>query len=240
VDHSPHDILLNTIQVDGVLIIGLRSINDPLLSLVKQLRVPYMALGRYWPGAEFSCIGINDRQALVAMVEYLAGLGHRHLALMSEQRVETFMWHQLRLAGFDEGLQRCGLDRCRERVVVAASPEAGVAEILARWPHTSAIVATHDNLAYDVIQALAEQGRAVPDHISVVGYDNIGGLDQRLGDNYFPPNITSIDSRQVEAGRIGADSMLRWIREPEVQHMQITLQWRLVERGSTRPVAATA
>jgi len=49
--------------------------------------------------------------------------------------------------------------------------EAG--RVLARIPEATAIFAANDQMALGVLRALHEQGRRVPEDVSVVGFDDI-------------------------------------------------------------------
>jgi len=232
---SAADLMLNAVRADGALLLGLRSPDDRLLSLVRELDIPFVALGRHWSSADFSCIGIDDREALVAVVNYLVTLGHREIALVGETLVQTFMWHRLRVQGFQEGLARLGMGEKVDRIVLAATPEEGVAETLTRWPQTSAIIGIYDIWAQGVVRALKARGLSVPDDVSVVGFDNINGLGLDGGE--FQTELTSVDPRQPDAGRLGVEMLLRCVEEREVAHIQTTLRWQLVQRSSSAPIA---
>ncbi len=233
---SVGELMLDTVRADGVLLLGLRYPEDRLLSLVRGLGVPFMALGRHWAGADFSCIGVDDSQALMAVVEHLVALGHQEIALVGDALVQPFMWHQLRLWGFRQGLERAGMAGLVDRVVVARTPDEAVAEVLRRWPRTSAIVGMYDAWAQGVVRALEDRGLHVPRDVSVVGFDNTNALGLDLGDRKI--ELTSVDPRQADAGRLGTESLLRCIEEREIAHVQITLHWRLVVRSSSAPPKA--
>ena len=230
---TPGELMLDAVRADGILIAGLRAPDDPLLRLIRQLRVPFLALGRHWPAADFGYVGIDDQEAMARAVEYLAGLGHREIAFLGEDLTHRFMWHQLRVAGWRQGLERSQLAHLSERVVIAGSPEEGVAQALARWPQTSALIGVHDHWAQGVVRALHGRGLGVPGDVSVVGHDNTCGLDPARASLPGAVPLTSIDPQQARAGRLGAEALLRCVEEAEIVHVQLTLRWHLAERAST-------
>lgn len=68
------------------------------------------------------------------------------------------------------------------------SPASGyrIGQMLARMPEVTAIFAANDHLALGILKALRERDRAVPEQVSLVGFDDIPEAA------YFVPPLTTI------------------------------------------------
>ena len=76
-----------------------------------------------------------------------------------------------------------------------------------------------------VISAAHEAGLRVPDDLSVIGYDDIE-IAEYLG-------LSTVRQRLFESGRLGAELLLREIRQRSEDPPSVLLQPELVVRGTT-------
>ncbi|MCT2582091.1 LacI family DNA-binding transcriptional regulator [Actinophytocola gossypii] len=119
-----------------------------------------------------SVLGIDQREAGRVATQHLLDLGHRQV------------WH---VSGPDEWIEarqrRQGWQDCLTAAGIEPppplegdwSPESGYrqGQIVAMIPDVTAIFAASDEMAFGVVRALRERGRAVPDDVSIVGVDDI-------------------------------------------------------------------
>lgn len=105
--------------------------------------------------------------------------------------------------------------------------EAGLR--LAREPDCTAVFVANDQMALGVLRALHEQGRRVPDDISVVGFDDIPEAAS------FLPPLTTVHQDFPEVGRRCVEQLLQQIREDEDATGTTLVSTRLVERASSAP-----
>jgi DNA-binding LacI/PurR family transcriptional regulator len=78
------------------------------------------------------------------------------------------------------------------------SPRAGYAgclQIFDEDPSTTGLFVANDQMAMGALRALAEAGRAVPDDVSVVGFDDIPEA------SFSQPPLTTIRQDFAELGR---------------------------------------
>lgn len=94
----------------------------------------------------------------------------------------------------------------------------------------TAVVAANDQLALGLLRAFAEAGVAVPDDVSVVGFDDIDGSA------YFHPPLTTVRQEFRELGERCLRMLLRVLGgdDPDVELVPPSL----VVRGSTAPPRA--
>ena len=91
----------------------------------------------------------------------------------------------------------------------------------------SAIFATNDDVAMGVLACLSDHAVPVPSRVAVVGYDDIPMAKR------FQIPLTTIGQPIRDMGRIGAEELLRRLKDPERQGKHYSLLPRLVQRSST-------
>jgi DNA-binding LacI/PurR family transcriptional regulator len=67
--------------------------------------------------------------------------------------------------------------------------------MLARIPDCTAIFAANDHVALGIMRAMAEQGRRIPDDVSLIGFDDVPEAA------YFHPALTTIRQEFTDVGR---------------------------------------
>lgn len=90
------------------------------------------------------------------------------------------------------------------------------------------IFVTNDMIAIGVAAALQENGLRVPEDISLVSADNI-----TLSALASPP-LTTIEQPAYEMGRLACRMLMDMLEGHGLQSLSVTLQPKLVERGSVR------
>ena len=103
---------------------------------------------------------------------------------------------------------------------------------LARQEECTAIFAANDQMALGLLRALHEEGRKVPDDVSVIGFDDIAEAGS------FLPPLTTVHQDFAEVGRLCVEGVLRQMRHEETEHGTTLVPTRLVVRGSTGPLGA--
>ncbi len=84
-------------------------------------------------------------------------------------------------------------------------------------------------IAIGVLIACRERGIAVPQELSVIGFDDIKMT------SYMTPPLTTIHQPKVELGRLAAQVMLDLLHNRPGRNY--TLPPTLIERASTAPLA---
>ena len=161
------------------------------------------------------------------VVEHLAALGHRTVAYLSGPRSawsEGRRWAGLSTAADTAGVTAVRLGPFAPTVEGgAAAADVGLAS------GASALVAFNDLLAIGVLRRLDRRGVAVPDTVSVTGFDDVFGADFCL------PPLTTVATPTEEAGRSLVDVLLA---PPAEDARRIVLPAQLRVRDSTGPPPA--
>lgn len=94
----------------------------------------------------------------------------------------------------------------------------------------TAIIAANDSMALGVMRALHEAGLAVPQDVSVVGFDDIPEAA------YFTPPLTTVRRNLIQLGVTGFEYLMQRMDDPDAAPQQKALQPRVMFRASTRPI----
>jgi LacI family transcriptional regulator len=174
----------------------------------------------------------HDRAGAAAAADYLYGLGHREIALISGPL--TYRSAVERTEGFLQALELHGVRVPKARIIEARYTfESGVSAaeslLTSRKPPT-AIFCGNDEMAAGVYKVAMRAGIRIPQDLSVVGFDDIP-----LASSLWP-SLTSVRRRTWDTGRIAANALIR----PETTSLSAaSLRPQLIVRDSCRaPVDA--
>jgi LacI family transcriptional regulator len=146
----------------------------------------------------------SDRDAAAEAATYLEALGHRRIGFIAGPSHHRSA-HE-RKGGFMDALEKRGVTLPPELVVEGAySFESGVAcaeALLARLPRPTAIFASNDEMAAGVYKAAFRLKIAIPDELSVVGFDD-SPVASRLS-----PALTTIRLPIRDMARLAASKLL--------------------------------
>jgi LacI family transcriptional regulator, galactose operon repressor len=177
-------------------------------------------------------VSVDNAAGIAAMVAALAGLGHRRIAFLAGPH-SLFVARE-RLAGYRRGLAEAGI-AADERLVVHTAFDAdggalGVDLLRASGAAFTAICCANDLLALGALQRLAALGIAVPEAVSVAGFDDVPTAALTA------PSLSTVRLPLRDMGRLGfeqADARLAGEMPDPVR-----LPTTVVLRGSTAaPIA---
>ncbi|MBN1583454.1 MAG: LacI family DNA-binding transcriptional regulator [Anaerolineae bacterium] len=210
--------------VDAVIVTASRV--GSFYAQLTEIQVPVVLINNQQPGDYSFSVRNDDFYGGQLVGEYLVSLGHRDIAYVSGR--EAITSSQLRLQGFQDILQKAGISIPPEWVVSGdGKPEGGhraVQALFASSHHPTAIFCYNDQTAMGVLRAIKSLGLAVPQDISLVGYDDIAAA------LYLDPPLTTIAQAKYELGQKAMDMALALIAGQEVQN--VLLKPELVVRSS--------
>lgn len=178
----------------------------------------------YYPSASADQVG-GVRDA----VGHLLGLGHRtvHHVCGPEDSQSSI----IRRATWAGCLREAGREVPQPAPggwEAAAGYEAGLR--LAAEPQVTAVFCANDELALGLIRAMHEQGRRVPQDVSVVGFDGLS-----VGEYSFPP-LTTVRQNFKRHGREMVELVLEQTASGTLDSSRsVIIPTELVVRGSTAP-----
>jgi DNA-binding LacI/PurR family transcriptional regulator len=165
-------------------------------------------------------VGVDNVQGARLATEHLLSLGHETVVHISgpmgwaEAHARRDGWRaELEAHGRRVPPLRWGGDW-------SASSGYQTGRSLAREPDVTAVFAAHDQMALGFIRALHEQGRRVPEDVSVVGFDDLPEAQ------FFLPALTTVRQDFVELGHRAMNVLARVLdgeREPTADLVPTTL-----------------
>ncbi|WP_405614240.1 LacI family DNA-binding transcriptional regulator [Streptomyces sp. NBC_00076] len=221
-------------RVDGVLLVSVHA-DDPLPDLLAQLEIPAVISGPRSAGETLPSVDSDNYGGARSAVEHLLARGSRVVAHITG-RLDVY-GAQRRADGYRDALLDAG-HLVDERLIETGdfTEEGGrraMTKLLARRPDLDAVFAGSDVMAAGARQVLREEGRAIPDDVALVGYD-----DSAIARHMDPP-LTSVRQPIEEMGRRMIDLLLTEIadRRPavtrELERRQVVLATELVPRTSS-------
>ncbi|MUL43749.1 LacI family DNA-binding transcriptional regulator [Streptomonospora sp. PA3] len=179
-------------------------------------------------GDRYSVVDTDQAGGAGAAVRHLLDLGHRtvwHVAgpeesFAAQRRADTW---RAELAGAGRPVP----PMVRGDWSADSGYRAGLR--LAEEPDCTAVFAANDQMALGVLRALHEKRRAVPEEVSVVGFDDIPEAGS------FLPPLTTVHQDFAEVGRQLVQGVLRQLRTESTEPGTTLVPTRLVERSSTAP-----
>jgi LacI family transcriptional regulator len=222
-------------RTDGILLIAPLKDSD-ILTGMASLEIPLVVVAgdpeeiQRWPGMIH--VDVDNAAGIHQAVAHLRGQGHRRIAhLTGEPNVASVA---LRIAAFREATADIA-DACP--VIGATYDGRSVATILpallAGPEPPTAIVAGNDNIAISVLATARTLGIAVPEQLSVVGFDDIPAAAQ------VTPALTTIHQPTSEIGAAACDRLLDRIAGTDGDRdtpAQTLLAPELIVRASTAVV----
>jgi len=217
--------LLSQRQVDGIIMAGSQLNED---GLVKAIRGHHAVILTPNVIPDTTIFTINDFDGCRQIGRYLLELGHRRVGFVEGTWSKSAMPRKKGLtaafdqAGFENAVTVTSIFPAT--IENACSATKG---LIAQHPEITALVGYNDNVAIGILQACRELGKAVPQDISVVGFDDIPEASRST------PALTSWHIDRMRLGSEMMTTLLDEISGNEIQHRQVMVDGLLVKRDST-------
>jgi LacI family transcriptional regulator, galactose operon repressor len=217
-------------RVDGVAILTF-GMEESLLKDLRFRKVPlvFVDVGPDVPGV--STIRINYQQGIRQAVQHVAALRHTRIAFISGPlHLKSAL---ARKAAFEESMREIGMESSAQTIVEGDHTMEGgmraLTKLVALRDRPTAIVCSNDMTAIGVMRQAYESGIAVPQDLSVVGFDDI-----RLAQFTIPP-LTTVQMSQSGLAQLAFQALLNEVgaHGGGPHQRQYELQTNLVLRRST-------
>ncbi len=195
---------IRSAAVDGFVTFGLET-HMKIVELIRQRNVPLVVVDGK-PSESIPSINTDDRGGAKKIMEYVLSLGHRKITILSlkaASRVDQENFSRvrdLRLKGYEDALESFGL-RIGSRMIRVINCECSMAggskaaeKIFSLKKYPTAVVAMSDIIALGVFSYCKENSIAVPEDISLAGFDNIPEA------SLVSPGLTTVSQSAFEKG----------------------------------------
>ncbi|MBN1086374.1 HTH-type transcriptional regulator GalS [Erwinia aphidicola] len=174
-DKERHAIEVLIRQRCNALIVHAKALCDAELGSLMQ-QVPGMVLvNRIIPGFAHRCVCLDNVSGALMAMRMLQQHGHQRIGYLgSAHPIED---NDQRREGWSQALTEQGIvpvdSWCASGEPDLQGGEAAMVELLGRNLHLTAVFAYNDSMAAGALAALKDNGIAVPQQLSVVGFDDI-------------------------------------------------------------------
>lgn len=211
------------------LIIHSKAISDEELIELFRQPTPVYLINRLIPGWEDRCVYLDNEYGAYLATRHLISRGHRDIAYIGTNiGIED---GESRLAGYRKALEEAEIVFDDRKIVKAFPDEEGgnyaMSEVMSRDLGITALFAYNDAMAAGAMMMLQDSGRAIPQEISVVGFDDV--ILARI----LKPHLTTIRYPVNEMGALAASLSLHDL-DSKKDRVEQPLRFtpRLIERQS--------
>lgn len=222
-------------NVDGLIVTGAK--HTQCQKLLQGLNKPIAFIDGHVNFTEdkpYVNITVDDRNSAKEMVRYLIRQGHRKIAFCSGMGGFLGGPDTERRQGYLEAMQEIGIEVPDDWIikvgVTQQELESGFSKLMKRLDEFTALFFTADRTAAYMMNYLYDHGIAVPDKISLTGFD----------DNFYStlvrPQLTTIHQNNTQKAQMAAKYLLQLIRNEPVSSKIFFLPTELIERTSVRNI----
>lgn len=218
---------LNPSYYDGIIVLSQKNEDMDFMNEVMAKEIPMVVICRS-VDIDAPNVTTDEARAMERAMSYLLDNGHRKLAVI-EGRPELDS-NRLRHRGWRMAMRNRGMDPDAVPVINGtyryASGYSAAKQLLSYGP--TAILCFNDEMAFGARTAITEAGLAVPEGISLIGFDNwdLSG--------YSDMHLTTIERNMCEIAKEGARVLLRRLDEGVIDNRRIYLNNKLIIRNTVR------
>ncbi len=220
--------LLTAVKMDGVILFPPVCDREEALEILDQRCVPCVRIAPSGQLKRGPYVFMDDRKAAYEMTAHLVRLGHKKIGFIKGRAAHASGgW---RYDGFQKAMQAAGLKIKSQWVqpgdYTVSSGMAAAEQLLQQKDRPTAIFASNDDMAFGVMAVAQRLGLKIPQHLSVVGFD-----DAPIAQVVWP-QLTTIRQPTMKMAFEAAGMLIQ--TDKAARQMKGTLlDFELIIRGST-------
>ena len=223
-------------QIDGIIVSPLsgEKIDYQYINDFKSTNTPFVML-RNVQNHSINLVDIDNKKAAYDAVNYLVKLGHKKIVYFSGPVHSGHSFE--RLQGYENALIENNIPVDYDLVIKTGSYMINGYETAKKFINENknlptAIFCYNDLVALGLLSYLEDAKIAVPDSISVMGFDNIDFS------KYIKTPLTTINMPAYEIGKTATELLLKQINNPKESFSERNyIEAQLVERASCKKVS---
>lgn len=232
--------LLRRKRVDAILVAASR-VGQLHLAILEQYGVPVVLINNEVSSPYVYSVSTDDLAGGRLATQFLLSLGHRRIAYIAGHTETAGLPGRQssrdRYNGYAEAMAAAGIPLNPAWVIPGdgrvEAGRQGMAQLLKMSPRPTAVFCYNDLTALGALSACHAAGVAVPDDVSLVGYDNIAMSEWAI------PPLTTVAQQTYALGQQALHMALNLLAGKAIAD-RVTLAPYLVERGTAgRPQIGT-
>jgi LacI family transcriptional regulator len=220
--------LLSNGLADGVVLVVPYNY-DVLIEAFKEHDMPYVIIDHHGTTENEPAVTATNRKGVLEAMRHLLALGHRRIGFITGRM--TLDCSVDRLQGYRDGLAEVGLsydaELVREGDFEQPTGFRRAVELLSLADRPTAIIASNDEMAFGVMDAIKDAGLRVGRDISVIGFDDIP-----MASNVHPA-LTTVRQPMAAMGATALELIVTLLEGRTPITLQRELATELVIRETT-------
>jgi LacI family transcriptional regulator, repressor for deo operon, udp, cdd, tsx, nupC, and nupG len=223
--------MLKKHHADGAILMSSEMDSTWLLDYANNF--PCVQCSEYVPDLDIPHISIDNYAATQEAMEYLIGLGHKKIAMISSEN--KYISTKLRLDAYLDTLEKHNIVPQDDYMIFASfdysfkSGKHKAKDLLETATPPTAIFCISDTLALGAITAAKEKGINVPKDLTVIGFDDVEFTTM------FHPYITTVVQPCYELGKRSMELLFAQINHETDIPRQQYLEHQFTVRESSCP-----
>lgn len=238
------EILLNLIEdgIDGIIFYPTYSAEN--FDLIKKLvteNFPFVIIDKRINEILVDNVYVDSYGASYAMTQHLIDSGHENIAFVCSSYIDIKSSNRQRFNGYCDALTKNGIRIDLDKIIYHQSAQEtlelddgkrkfyeSVIDRVLSEQNITALQATADVEAVELIRLATLKGIHVPEKLTIVGFD-----DLKMA-SYITPSLTTVHQDFAKMGRTAADLIIRRIKQPKRKPETHVLPASLVLRQSSQ------
>ncbi|MDF2822108.1 MAG: LacI family transcriptional regulator [Clostridiales bacterium] len=218
--------LVKNWNMDGAIFL-LPHYDNILHKIISKNNLPLVSLDSYSDYKDVLNVGINDYKGGYIATKFLINKGHKKIAFAGPTKENVV---KERFNGYKDALADSGIPY-NDSIIYDVSPvyDLGLSigkEISNRRGDITAVFATADIMGLGIIEGARLNGYAIPNDLSVIGFDNIEASI------FSSPKLTTISQNITTKAECAIDLLTEKINNSTVKQNRYVLDVELIERQS--------
>lgn len=211
-------------KIDGFIVLG--QISHEYIEVLQSTILPIVFLDFYNEYLDMDSITSDNFAGSYLLTNDLIRKGHRELAFVGN--IYSTSSIQDRFLGFYKSLLEHKIELKPENIIPDRDETGRFIPLNFPEKMPTAFVCNCDHIANLVVRDLQERGYAIPDDVSVVGFDN------SIYSTLSFPQLTTVNVDTYGMAKAGVELLLRKIDNPEYRTGKVAMKGTIIHRESVK------
>jgi LacI family transcriptional regulator len=222
--------LLAEKRVDGILFVS-EMITEEYYEKLESMQIPVVLISTESYQYPLPFVKVDDKHAAFTATDYLVKMGHSKIGMISGNK-EDIIAGQPRIDGYKQALAQRGLTIEDKNIIHSQGFSfkdgfTGLQGLLEQSPDLTAVFAASDALAMGAISSAYKLGIKIPEHLSIIGYDNLPMAEMAI------PPLTTVAQPLEQMGMVAAEMLFTMMDQGRRVESRI-MPHSVIERESVK------
>ncbi|MFA9380880.1 MAG: LacI family DNA-binding transcriptional regulator [Acetanaerobacterium sp.] len=222
---TPPKIIQDT-KVDGLIIMG--QISNEYIELVSRIQEPFMFMDFYEHHHNIDTVLTDNFYGNYLLTDYLIHNGHRNIGFVGNIKATSSI--EDRFLGYYKALLEGDIPLNQDCIIPDRDDVGRYIGFALPQKMPTAFVCNCDEVAYRFIRALQASGYAVPDDISVVGFDNF------MISDISEPSITTVEVDMKAMAQAAVETIIKKIKNINYVSGRQLISGKIVIKDSVKKI----